>query len=449
MPCQHRVVSNAMKVGILGHVGNENLGDEAIIAAVIQNIRRLRPDTKIYGFTLNPADTEQRHGIPSFPIRWGTRERGSPDSTIKESRHPEPSTDLSMKSRLKESLKKIPLLHAMVRGTWRAFEVIPKFGRELVFLLKSWRHTKGLDLLVIAGSHQLNDYVGGPWSFPYTVLKWTLLARAAGARIVFLSMGAGPIQTWLGQRFICYALRIASYRSYRDETSRQVVEFLCARHADQVIPDLAFSLDLPPIAHKSTGGRRAIVGINPLPFYAEYWHTTDRQKYGIYIEKLAAFADWLVEGDCEVRFIPTQLRVDPAVIADVRDRMRYNNVPKFQNMVVEPTIQCLDELMSALAELDLMVATRYHGILLALAVQVPVLAIAYHDKSRDLMGWLAQGHHVLDGEIFTADALKKQFTQLRTESETIRRTLQEQIPIFRSLVEKQYDDVFERITRDK
>ena len=60
-----------MRVGILGHVGNENLGDEAIIAAVIQNIRRRVPDAEINGFTLNPADTLERHGIVSFPIRRG------------------------------------------------------------------------------------------------------------------------------------------------------------------------------------------------------------------------------------------------------------------------------------------------------------------------------------------------------------------------------------------
>ena len=38
-----------MTIGILGHCGNANLGDEATIAAVIQNIRTRYPDANIVG----------------------------------------------------------------------------------------------------------------------------------------------------------------------------------------------------------------------------------------------------------------------------------------------------------------------------------------------------------------------------------------------------------------
>jgi len=37
------------RIGIFGHVGNKNLGDESIIASVIQNIRRAMP---ILSYTL-------------------------------------------------------------------------------------------------------------------------------------------------------------------------------------------------------------------------------------------------------------------------------------------------------------------------------------------------------------------------------------------------------------
>ena len=43
-----------------------NLGDGAIQDAVIWNIRQRLPDAAIYGITLHPADTIQRHGIPSY-----------------------------------------------------------------------------------------------------------------------------------------------------------------------------------------------------------------------------------------------------------------------------------------------------------------------------------------------------------------------------------------------
>src|SRR5215475_5203435 len=49
-------------------IGNGNLGDEATVAAVIQNLRRRYPTATIYAFSANPDDTRKRHGISAFPI---------------------------------------------------------------------------------------------------------------------------------------------------------------------------------------------------------------------------------------------------------------------------------------------------------------------------------------------------------------------------------------------
>ena len=49
-----------------------NLGDGAIMDAVISNIRRRLPDAPIYGITMHPVDTLQRHGMPSYPISGAT-----------------------------------------------------------------------------------------------------------------------------------------------------------------------------------------------------------------------------------------------------------------------------------------------------------------------------------------------------------------------------------------
>lgn len=56
------------RFGLMGTFGFGNLGDAAIQEAMIQNIRKRYPEAEIFGFSLNPEDTEKRHGIPSFPI---------------------------------------------------------------------------------------------------------------------------------------------------------------------------------------------------------------------------------------------------------------------------------------------------------------------------------------------------------------------------------------------
>ncbi len=437
-----------MRIGILGHVGNENLGDESIIAAVIQNVRRRRPDADILGFTLQPLDTEERHGIPTYPIRRGARTRQSGKSPDTASTGPEQPRNPSIFQRMKELVKQIPFLSALARSVLVALETVPEIAKEIRFLLSSRQHIHGLDLLIFAGSHQLNDFVGGAWAYPYTVLKWTLLAKETGAEVVFLSLGAGPIDGWLGRTFIRQALKRASYRSYRDVTAQRMVDSLHLFETDLVVPDLAFSLDSSVVSREPARSRRTVVGINPLPLYTDYWFTTDFEKYDLYVGKLAAFADWLVNRGCEVRFIPTQLKVDPAVIDDVRIRMATNGRPECEGLILEPTISCLDDLLSALGDLDIMIATRYHGVVLSLAFQKPVLAIAYHDKSRDLMNWFGQGDFVIEGDTFSAEALTELILRLEKEAGSITSSLRQQLPDFRSAVQAQYDEVFRLIDSD-
>ena len=61
--------ASVRKVAVFAHIGRGNLGDEATMAAIIQNVRLRHPCAEIRAFTLNPADTHARHGVPAFPIR--------------------------------------------------------------------------------------------------------------------------------------------------------------------------------------------------------------------------------------------------------------------------------------------------------------------------------------------------------------------------------------------
>src|SRR4051812_21196348 len=63
------MVHASKKVGLLNHMGGGNLGDAGSLDAVIHNIRRRWPRAEICAFSMNPHDTAQRHGIPSYPLR--------------------------------------------------------------------------------------------------------------------------------------------------------------------------------------------------------------------------------------------------------------------------------------------------------------------------------------------------------------------------------------------
>ena len=108
--------SPPLTVGVFGHYGNENLGDEAIIEAVIQAVRDRFPAAQIYGFSINPADTAQRYGIPAFPIRYYAERSTTPPASIVAGGVGAP-TGLQARSHLdaaKNLVKAIPLLAPII-----------------------------------------------------------------------------------------------------------------------------------------------------------------------------------------------------------------------------------------------------------------------------------------------------------------------------------------------
>lgn len=427
------------KIGILGHVGNGNLGDEAIVAALIQNIRHRCPAAVIYAVTSNPQDTRERHHVAAFPVH-------RPTTVASRSRAHAPSRASShaeTKRAFLASLKAIPPLYKLLKWTRDGLRLLLNCFHELRFLLTSFRAVKAIDVLIIAGSGQLFDYFGGSWGFPYTLFKWSMLAKASRTRLVFLSVGAGPIGSPLSRFFIRYSLSLAVYRSYRDESSRKLIESIGVPGPHRVFPDLAFSLDTTrSLPLPLSPGSARIVGINPMPAFADYyWPETDRDVYQNYLDTLASFALWLIEKGYRLLFFPTQLRADPPVIAEIRRRMTKGRGLDFEDRVVGGAVSSLDDLLSQIASTSIVVATRFHGALLSCLMRKPVLGISYHKKTDDLLTEMGQSEYVVDIRRLSLAALIDRFSSLEAKSRAIHDHLQRRVANCRSALGRQYEDV--------
>ena len=57
-------------IGLLDHMGFGNMGDAAVQEAFITNIRRRVPSARLIAFSLFPDDTQKRHNVTAFPIKW-------------------------------------------------------------------------------------------------------------------------------------------------------------------------------------------------------------------------------------------------------------------------------------------------------------------------------------------------------------------------------------------
>jgi hypothetical protein len=85
---------------------------------------------------------------------------------------------------------------------------IPDAG--LVGRARFWIHTRrflrSLDLLVVSGGGQLDEYWGGPRAHPFTLAAWTRLAHSVGVPIALLSVGADVVRSPLTRVFLRTAL---------------------------------------------------------------------------------------------------------------------------------------------------------------------------------------------------------------------------------------------------
>jgi polysaccharide pyruvyl transferase WcaK-like protein len=428
----------ARRIGVLAHAGNQNLGDEALMASVVQNVRRRLPEAAVYGFTVNPRDTEERHGIPAFPIR---RVAAPPKVSGR------PAADLSMisalTSRLTQATRKVAPLHRVLQAMRTGLRFAANVPRELWFLVGSYRRLKGIDLLLVAGSQQLNDHFRGPGGFPYTLFKWSVLAKLVGAPVAFLSVGAGPINSRLSRLLFRGALSLAAYRSYRDASSRTLAQTMGIIRDDPVVPDLVYSLRFNAPATCGAGGAAPLVGANPVPFYdGRYWPEDNPVTYQRYVRTLAVLGDWLVRGGRRVVFFPTQLRADPLVIHDIRRLMTANGDGGTGRVVPGAAIGSLQDLVNEIARMDIVIANRYHGILIALLLNKPVLGLAYHQKSMELMTMMGQARYAIDISHCNPELLIERFSVLEAEAAEVKREISERATALREALERQYDRVF-------
>ena len=439
--------SRPPRIGIFGHYGHENLGDEAITVAVIQNIRRRRRDTVIHLFSMNPRDSAVRYGLPVHPIRRSSNETwpahpAQPDAPKRGVAH-----------RIEQSLRALLRRWPVVSLSLRLLRVIVRglrgLVREALFLRQAYSRLRHIDLLLFAGSNQFLDNFGGPWGYPYTLLKWSALAKLAGIKVAYASVGAGPLDAWLSKRLIRAALRFADTVSFRDQGSAQMIRALGYAGPGIVCPDLAHSLSFDgPVTTSSPASRdprRPIVAVNPMPMYdRRYWCAPDASRYDSYISRFAAFCDSLAHDRYSLVFFGTQTS-DYNVITDVMHRMRSLN-GRFQPDVRVERLHSVDELIRFLTTAHIVVATRFHGTLLALFARTPVLAICYYRKARELMRDMGQEDYAVDLDDFTVSDALRRFRSLEVNRRDHVAQIERRNQEYRHILDCQYDAVLGLVT---
>ena len=297
-----RASPSVSHVALLTPYDGGNLGDAAIQEALISNFRRFHSPLQISGITLDPERTAALHGIPCYLLAINSRPhykvktRSATESTddAKTNLPDETGSEVDFFSRLRR--------RARLSAFLKPIRALFRLAKECRHVLQSYLLLREVDLLVVAGGGQLDEEWGGIWGHPYALMKWSVLARLAGAKTVFLSVGSCRIESRVSRKFVQMALSFALYRSYRDQGSREIALGISPAADGPVVPDLAFSLPSTRNEPLSETIRKPLhVGVSPIAFSRPgLWPTERAAAYERYMTELGAFVTWLLSRGASV-----------------------------------------------------------------------------------------------------------------------------------------------------
>lgn len=415
---------NGARVAILHHVGSGNIGDEASVEAVVQSIRARWPDAEIVAISMDPLETAASLGVPAFPLRSHT---WAADKHCGE----------SLPARRRNAIAR------WLGSSANPLVRIPRaLLREIAFLVRSWKTIQSIDHLVVAGGGQLTDR-SGPLSFPYSIFIWISIARLAGARRIFLNVGAGPLDHPLTRFLVKRSLYSADYVSFRDEPSQALTRHTGYTGGSWVGQDNVYALTTADERPVHSTRRDPVVGISPMPYpYCDpREHRGDdlQALYADYVSKIAIFSESVVARSFTLDLFGNDKRADPPVIEDLRSLLRSRHGIDIRR---SEAIETLPELFRRIAGMDYVLTCRYHGVVFAHVWKKPVLAIAHHPKVADLMSELGLGEYCFDIRTFTPARLTDAFDSLVSNNERIRASLAESLDRRQSKLAAQIDSLF-------
>jgi polysaccharide pyruvyl transferase WcaK-like protein len=400
------------RIALYGLFGRQNLGNECTLQALLLNLRLRFPETEMLCVCFDPADVATRHGIPGVQMDTG---------------QPHPEAGPSGPKRLAKRKSVLSRLVRRVLG-------------ELACMARAWRVLRGSRLFIVAGTGILED-TGWSAAWYFGILKWCVIARIRACKVVFLSVGMGPIRSPLSRLVTRLALRCASYVSYRDTASRDFSRSIGVDTSDHhVFPDLAFSLPEPAAAAgKACGANRPRIGVGVMDYYGPQDSGQRVDVYEAYVHNTCELLLALSERGCSTRILYGDARHDPPVVTDVRRCLEQRGHRNATLTTKWTPISSVADVIEAISEVDLVIAPRFHNLVLGLVLGKPVISLSYHWKNDELLRefGLRDYCHPIDG--FAVSRLLTQVEALTGSEGTPSVEIRRRVDLQSRLLKQQYD----------
>ena len=328
------------KIIISGWYGHNNTGDEAILTSILSSFRNRIPNVDIIILSNSPQKVSKQHDVDAIPY-----------------------SPIGLRKLLKE--------------------------------------LRNADLFILGGGNILQDRTS-IFNLIFYLSQLTL-AKLMNKPIFFYALGVGPIDTSPGRILTRIIVNKVDIISVRDEESKeQLIELGITNPPIYVTADPAVTLlPISPKENifKSQKNKRPYIAICvrhwfnlkyniPTKYIFKYnlWFSKEKIKFENFKKIIVQIADYLVDTlDAELFFIPFFYDRDDKLNTDIASMV--NNKNKV-NLI--PSNYTPQEIMYIIGQMDLVIGMRLHSLILASAMNVPVVGITYQPKVRVFLQMIGQ-----------------------------------------------------------
>jgi polysaccharide pyruvyl transferase CsaB len=360
------------RIFVAGYFGFGNLGDEAILSAMLAELRGLRPSLRATVTSGKPSETAKSHGVEAVPWR---------DPVAIE--------------------QAVRLADLVLIGGGGLFQDYWGFNPDTM----------------LSESHAGLSFYAAP----------AVLAALHRKPLMLYAVGIGPLPSEVSRRFTKAVSETASAITVRDPASKRHLESLGVPGSKIVLSaDPAFTLT--PADESRTHDLIASLGLTgaPSPRVAvalrhwdigvapEFWERETALGLDMFLSR---------EGG-SVLFVPFQrlegqLENDVAVAERVRSQMKHRDSTFLLDKDSSPL-----EIAGLLSQFDLVLGMRLHAGILAVVGGVPLVALSYDPKVTQLMEQIGFPDFAIDlGEVRAprlADTMRRALAQRDTYAQTLR-----------------------------
>ena len=271
-------------------------------------------------------------------------------------------------------------------------------------------------------------------------------ARLFGKKVISFCVGVGPLDTRAGRFLAKMVCNLSDAVMVREQSSLDLLTEIGVKpELIEIYADVAFinspaseERALEILADHGVSSEEECIGVN-VNSYIDLWlrrsESLDRERFTT--EMAGALDRSIEELKVRVVFIITQV-MDIKIADEIRGRMKHGE----KAPVISNRRYSNREVMAVMGRTSLFVGMRLHSLILASAMDAPVLGLAYAPKVRHFMKMLGAEDLIFELDSITAESLSSAMSgawgrrkeikeQIRPSLEKSKRKAREAFTVFK------------------